>query len=105
MVPDVGDLAVDGDAVVVERWRLQDDPCSAHAHRQGEDPQEEPVQHHGHVLPVLLDLGGLLARLRVLCDEVDARAGLVQESGAVGVVVRGERGRRDGRLGAGKITL
>ena len=53
---DVGDLAVDGDAVVVEAGRLQDDARGADEHGQREDPQEEPVQHHGHVLPVLFHL-------------------------------------------------
>ena len=54
--PDVRDLPVDGDSVVVETGRLQDDASRADADRQGEDPEEEPVQHHRDVLPVLFDL-------------------------------------------------
>ena len=53
---DVGDLAVDGLAVVVEGGRLQDDAGGADEDGQREDPQEEAVQHHRHVLPVLLHL-------------------------------------------------
>lgn len=49
-------LLVERLSVVVERGRLQDDARSADQHRQREDPEEEPVQHHRHVLPVLLDL-------------------------------------------------
>ena len=53
---DVGDLAVDGHAVVVEAGRLQDDAGRAHEDGQREYPEEEAVQHHRHVLPVLLHL-------------------------------------------------
>ena len=52
----VGEPLVDGDAVVVERGRLEDDPRGADEHSQREDPEEQPVQHHGHVLPVFLHL-------------------------------------------------
>lgn len=55
-VRDLGQAHVDGRALVVERGRLQDDAGRAHQHGQREDPQEQPVQHHGHVLPVLLHL-------------------------------------------------
>ena len=54
---DVGDLSVDGLSVVVEGGRLQDDAGGADEDGQREDPQEEAVQHHRHVLPVLLHLG------------------------------------------------
>ena len=54
---DVGDLSVDGLSVVVEGGRLQDDAGGADEDGQREDPQEEAVQHHRHVLPVLDDLG------------------------------------------------
>lgn len=53
------DLAVhliDWSAVVVEGGRLQDDTGRAHHHRQRKYPQEEAVQHHGHVLPVFAHL-------------------------------------------------
>ncbi len=60
MVPDVGDFAVDGDSVVVERGSLKDDSCGAHADSQSEDPQEQSVQHHGHVFPVLFHLGNIV---------------------------------------------
>ena len=43
-------------AVVVEGGRLQDDAEGADEAGRGEDPQEQAVQHHGHVLPVLDDL-------------------------------------------------
>ena len=35
---------------------LQDDARGADHHRHCEDPQEQPVQHHRHVLPVLFSL-------------------------------------------------
>ena len=58
---DVGQLLVDGDAVVVEAGGLEDDARRAHHHRHREDPQEQAVQHHRHVLPVLLSLGSAVA--------------------------------------------
>ena len=54
--PDLGVLHVDGVPVVVEGGGLQDDAGRAHQHRHREDPQEQPVQHHRHVLPVLQNL-------------------------------------------------
>ena len=56
---DFGELDVEGLAIVVEGGRLQDDSGRTHQHRHGEDPQKQPVQHHGHVLPVLYDLKGM----------------------------------------------
>ena len=53
---DVGELLVDGDPVVVEAGCLEDDARRAHHHRHREDPEEQAVQHHRHVLPVLLHL-------------------------------------------------
>ena len=53
---DLGEARVDGDAVVVERRRLQDDGRRAQTHGRREDPQKQPVQHRGHVLPVLANL-------------------------------------------------
>lgn len=44
---------VDGRAAVVERWSLQDDATRARHTCHEEHPQEEAVQHHGHVFPVL----------------------------------------------------
>ena len=57
---DVGELLVDGDPVVVEAGCLEDDARRAHHHRHREDPEEQAVQHHRHVLPVLLSLGRIL---------------------------------------------
>ena len=54
---DLGESDVERLPLVVERGRLQDDARRPHQHGHREDPQEEPVQHHRHVLPVLLDLG------------------------------------------------
>ena len=50
---DAGDLFVDGLPHVVEGGRPQDDPGRAAQHRNGEQPQEEAVQHHRDELPVL----------------------------------------------------
>ena len=47
---------IDRVPVVVQRWGLQDDPRRPHHHSHREDPEEQPVQHHRHVLPVLQDL-------------------------------------------------
>jgi hypothetical protein len=54
--PDVRQLFVDRLPVVVEAGRLEDDAGRAHHYRHREDPQEQTVQHHRHVLPVLLSL-------------------------------------------------
>lgn len=53
---DIGEDLVERYPVVIEGGRLQDDAGSAHQYRQREDPQEESVQHHGHVFPVFLHL-------------------------------------------------
>ena len=52
----VRELLVDRLPVVVEAGRLEDDARRAHHHRHREDPQEQAVQHHRHVLPVLFSL-------------------------------------------------
>lgn len=48
-----GQLEVDGLPLVVQRRGLEYDGARAHDTRQREHPQEEPVEHHRHVLPVL----------------------------------------------------
>jgi len=56
----LGDLAVlDVDRLrgVVEAGRSQDDQRRAKHAGQREDPEEDPVEHHRDVLPVLLHLG------------------------------------------------
>ena len=53
---DLGESDVERLPLVVERGRLQDDARRPHQHGHREDPQEEPVEHHRHVLPVLDDL-------------------------------------------------
>lgn len=53
---DLRQLLVDGFAIVVERRRLQNDGSRSDQHGQSKYPQEEPIQHHGYVLPILADL-------------------------------------------------
>ena len=53
---DLGESDVERLPLVVERGRLQDDARRPHQHGHREDPQEEAVEHHRHVLPVLDDL-------------------------------------------------
>lgn len=38
---------------VVQRWCLEQDPARAQNTRQSERPQEEAVEHHRHIFPVL----------------------------------------------------
>lgn len=45
----------DGSVVTLEERLHKEAHRPDHAH-QHEDPQEEPVDHHGHVLPVFNDL-------------------------------------------------
>lgn len=47
------DFLVDRDALIVQWWCLENDSTCASNAGQCEDPQEESVQHHWHVLPVL----------------------------------------------------
>lgn len=49
-------LDVNGNSRIVERGRLQDDAGGAHHNGYCEYPEEESVQHHGNVFPVLFDL-------------------------------------------------
>ena len=58
LLADVGQLLVDGTAVVVQARRLQDDARGADHHRHGEDPEEQAVENHRHVFPVLFRLRG-----------------------------------------------
>lgn len=53
---DLVEMLVYGYAVVVERRRLQDYARGPHQHGQRKNPQEQPVQYHRHVLPVLFYL-------------------------------------------------
>lgn len=53
---ELAEFLVDRHPIIVEGGRLQDDACGAHQNCQSEDPKEQAVQHHRHVLPVLLYL-------------------------------------------------
>lgn len=68
-VRDLRQTHVDGRALVVQRGRLQDDAGGAHHHGEREDPQEQPVQHHRHVFPILFYLhsSNLLVKNLHLC--------------------------------------
>ena len=59
--PDVRQLFVNGYPVVIEAGGLQDDARRPHHHRHREDPEEQSVKDHRHVLPVLLSLGSAVA--------------------------------------------
>ena len=61
----VGELLVNGYPVIVETWRLQDDPRRAHHHRHREDPEKESVKNHGNVLPILFGLKKGLFKLKL----------------------------------------
>lgn len=54
----------DGNALVLEE-RLEEQTQSSHHTHDHEDPQEQAVHHHGHILPVLddLDRGKLISTL------------------------------------------
>ena len=43
-------------AVVVQRWRLDDDTERADERDGREQPEHEPIKHHRHELPVLFYL-------------------------------------------------
>ena len=43
-------------AVVVQRWRLDDDTERADERDGREQPEHEPIKHHRHELPVLFHL-------------------------------------------------
>ena len=53
---ELGKVFIDRIPVIVERGRLQDDTGRARKHGQGENPQEQSVQHHSHELPILFHL-------------------------------------------------
>ena len=55
----------EGLAVIVQSRRLEDDAERAHETRRGEDPKEQAVQHHGHVLPVFDNLEKRVANVNV----------------------------------------
>lgn len=54
LLRDRGELDVDGLGVIVERRRLAENGEGAEERGDGEDPEEETVQHHGHEAPVLV---------------------------------------------------
>ena len=41
--------------VLCKEKGLQEETCCSQNAHQGEDPQEYPVNHHGNVLPVILN--------------------------------------------------
>lgn len=43
-------------ALIVQSRRLEDNTGRTDHHRQREDPQEQSIEHHRHILPVLLHL-------------------------------------------------
>ena len=47
---------IDRNAIVIQSGRLQDNGRRAQQDGRREDPQEESIQNHGHVLPILADL-------------------------------------------------
>lgn len=51
-----GHFHVDWLTCVVQRGRLQDDSGRADDDGNGEDPQEQSIEHHRHELPVFFDL-------------------------------------------------
>lgn len=57
---DLGQPHVDRQPVVVQRRRLEYYTGRAHYHGQGEDPQEQTIQHHRHEFPILLHLESLI---------------------------------------------
>ena len=63
-------LVVNRVPVVVQGRGLQDDPRGPHHHGHREDPEEQPVQHHRHVLPVLQDLKRKRKRLNTPLPQI-----------------------------------
>ena len=72
---DVRELLVNGDPVIVETWRLQDDPRRAHHHCHREDPEKESVQNHGNVLPILFGLKKEVIKAQAHFKTLEAAAG------------------------------
>lgn len=76
-----GDLRVedvDRLRVVVQTGRLHDDERRADDARNREDPQEHAIEHHGHVLPVLLHL---VWCVRLMSSQnVDVACGVEEEN-------------------------
>lgn len=66
-----GSLGPLGRCVVLEEGRQEESHGAQHTHNY-EHPQEQPVDHHGHVLPVLHDILVLIVTLHMLRDEADA---------------------------------
>ena len=62
---DLGQLDVERLPVVVEGRRLKDDSGSADQHCHSEDPEEEAIEHHRDVLPVLDHLGTKVGAMRL----------------------------------------
>jgi len=60
---------VDWLARVVEAWRDKDDATGACHTCKAENPQEDPVEHHRHILPVIGNLVVSVLILNVLCNK------------------------------------
>lgn len=52
----LGHEDIDWQLVIEKRRRLQDYAGRAHDTGNGEEPQEEPVQNHGNITPVFINL-------------------------------------------------
>ena len=57
LLADVREFFVNWAAIVVETRCLEDDPSGANHHCHCENPQEQSVENHCHVFPVLFGLG------------------------------------------------
>jgi len=75
LLTDVREFFVNWAAVVVETGGLEDDAGGADDDRHRENPQEQSVEDHCHVFPVLFCLCGVLLGSCVLCYEVHANTG------------------------------
>lgn len=58
-----GKYNINGLFVIIERWGAENNPAATHYASYREDPQEEAIQHHCHVLPITFDLKEIGNRL------------------------------------------
>lgn len=70
----VRELFIDWYSIVVKCWSLEDNTGSSHQYRKCEDPEEQAVQNHSHVLPILFDFHRVFEHSRVLRNETYTKA-------------------------------
>lgn len=89
---------IEGNGLVVKRGRLENDGSTANEACHDENPEEKPVEHHGHELPILYHFNVLIRILGVLSNKLDASQGAANVGRQKIVIAVSERSEICGKV-------